>query len=229
MITNLSIRKDWKLIGSLIKDNSKVLDIGCGEGGLISQLEKNNKSKTCGIEISSELAQKAISYGHNVIQGNAEVDLDQYSNQSFDYVILSQTLQAMIRPKDILLDLLRIGDKAIVSFPNFGHWKIRAQLLFFGKMPITKGLPYAWYETPNIHFFTIKDFQNLCKESNIIIEKSIALTSKGKQFDISSNISGANLFTSEAIFLLSYKNFEPIKIKSNQKSFINNSALTNQS
>ena len=227
MSNKLSIRKDWKLIGSLIKDNSKILDIGCGEAGLMSQLEKNNKSKTYGIEVNRKLVQKAISYGYNVVQGNAELDLDQYSNQSFDYVILSQTLQAMIKPKEVLLELLRIGGKAIVSFPNFGHWKIRSQLLFLGKMPITKGLPYAWYETPNIHFFTIKDFQNLCQNLNIVIEKSIALTSKGKQFDISSNLVSSNLFTNEAIFLLSYKKFKTIKIKSQQKSFIGNSPVTN--
>ena len=225
MNSKLSIRKDWNLIESLIDENSKVLDIGCGEGSFISQLEKNKNSKTSGIEVNPDLARKAIAKGFNVIQGDAEKDLRQYSNQSFDYVILSQTLQAMIRPKEVLLELLRIGNKAIVSFPNFGHWKIRLQLLFSGKMPVTKGLPYEWYETPNIHFFTIKDFQNLCKESNIVIEKSIALTSKGRQFEITSGIIGANLFTSEAIFLLSYKNFQPIKIKSKQKSFANNSAV----
>ena len=225
MNNEISLRKDWKLIESLIDIKSKILDIGCGEGGLITQLAKNIQAKTNGIEVNPELVRKAIANGSNVVQGNAEEDLMQYSNQSFDYVILSQTLQAMIKPKEVLLELLRIGGKAIVSFPNFGHWKIRLQLLLTGKMPITKGLPYAWYETPNIHFFTIKDFQNLCKESNIIIEKSIALTSTGNQFEISSGISGANLFTSEAIFLLSYKNFEPIKIKTKQKSFANNSAI----
>lgn len=225
MNNEISLRKDWKLIESLIDIKSKILDIGCGEGGLITQLAKNIQAKTNGIEVNPELVRKAIANGNNVVQGNAEEDLMQYSNQSFDYVILSQTLQAMIKPKEVLLELLRIGGKAIVSFPNFGHWKIRLQLLLTGKMPITKGLPYAWYETPNIHFFTIKDFQNLCKESNIIIEKSIALTSTGNQFEISSGISGANLFTSEAIFLLSYKNFEPIKIKTKQKSFANNSAI----
>ena len=225
MNNEISIRKDWNLIESLIDKKTKVLDIGCGEGGLIAQLEKNIQAKTNGIEVNSELARKAIASGFNVVQGDAEKDLFQYSNQSFDYVILSQTLQAMIKPKEILIELLRIGGKAIVSFPNFGHWKIRSQLLLTGKMPITEGLPYAWYDTPNIHFFTIKDFQDLCKESNIIIEKSIALTSKGRQIEISSKFLGANLFTSEAIFLLGYQNFIPMKIQSKQKSFGNNSAV----
>jgi len=220
-----SIRKDWKLIESFIDSNSKVLDIGCGEGGLINQLEKNIKADTRGIELNPELARKAIAQGLNVVQGNAEQDLNQYSNKSFDYVILSQTLQAMMKPKEVLFELLRIGAKAIVSFPNFGHWKIRLQLLLKGKMPVTEDLPFAWYETPNIHFFTIKDFQELCKKSNIVIEKSIGLSSRGRQFEIYQSFNEANLFTSEAIFLLSYQNYEPIKIKSKKKSFIKNSAL----
>ena len=220
-----SIRNDWKLIESLIEPRSSVLDIGCGEGGLIKQLEVNIQSATRGIEIYPELTRKAIAEGLNVVQGNAEHDLNQYSNQSFDYVILSQTLQAMLKPKEVLNELLRIGAKAIVSFPNFGHWKIRFQLLFKGRSPITEGLPYSWYETPNFHFFTIKDFQDLCKKSNIVIEKSIGLTSKGKQFDLDKNALSANLFTNEAIFLLSYQKFQPIKIQSKQKSFYNTSAV----
>ena len=225
MSNNKSIRNDWNLIESLIDTNSKVLDIGCGAGGLISQLEKNINAKTNGIEINPELAREAISQGFNVVQGNAEKDLNQFSSQSYDYVILSQTLQAMLKPKNVLIELLRIGSKAIVSFPNFGHWKIRLQLLLTGKMPITKGLPYAWYETPNIHFFTIKDFRNLCDESNIIIEKSVALSSAGKQFKSNSHLLSENLFTSEAIFLISYQNYEPVKLKTKQKSFINNSVI----
>ncbi len=225
MSNNKSIRNDWNLIESLIDTNSKVLDIGCGAGGLISQLEKNINAKTNGIEINPELAREAISQGFNVVQGNPEKDLNQFSNQSYDYVILSQTLQAMLKPKNVLIELLRIGSKAIVSFPNFGHWKIRLQLLLTGKMPITKGLPYAWYETPNIHFFTIKDFRNLCDESNIIIEKSVALSSAGKQLKSNSNLLSENLFTSEAIFLISYQNYEPVKLKTKQKSFINNSVI----
>ena len=220
-----SIRKDWRLIESLINSHSRILDIGCGEGELIGQLENNIYAKTHGIELNADLTRKAIDKGFSVVQGNAEKDLTQYSNQSFDYVILSQTLQAMVRPKEVLLELLRIGGKAIVSFPNFGHWKIRLQLLLTGKMPVTESLPYAWYDTPNIHFFTIQDFQNLCVDLNIIIEKSIGLSTKGKQFHIPQGISGANLFTHEAIFLLSYKTYEPIKLKSSKKDFVNNSVL----
>ncbi len=220
-----SIRKDWDLIESFIDNKKRILDVGCGEGDLIEQLQKNLNAKTHGIEMNGEMTQKAIAKGLNVIQGDAENDLGQYSNQSFDYVILSQTLQAMMKPKQILTELLRIGSKAIVSFPNFGHWKIRLQLLLSGKMPVTESLPFAWYDTPNIHFFTIKDFQNLCEEMNIVIEKSIGLTSKGKQFPIKNNFSFANVFTHEAIFLLSYQNFEPIKIKTSNKVFVKNSAI----
>ena len=222
-----SIRKDWDLIESLIRDNSRVLDIGCGEGDLIQQLEKNLSAKVHGIEKNQELALNAIAKGLNVTHGDAEKDLSQYSNQSFDYVILSQTLQAMVEPKKILSELLRVGSKAIVSFPNFGHWKIRLQLLLKGRMPITEGLPYSWYDTPNIHFFTLKDFQNLCNEMNIVIENSIGLTGKGKQFPINGSLLSANIITSEAIFLLSYKDFEPIKIKSSNKIFAKNSAIVN--
>ena len=222
-----SIRRDWDLIESFIRDKSRILDIGCGEGDLIQQLEKNLSAKVQGIEKNQELALKAIARGLSVTHGDAEKDLSQYSNQSFDYVILSQTLQAMIEPKKILKELLRVGSRAIVSFPNFGHWKIRLQLLLKGKMPITEGLPYSWYDTPNIHFFTLKDFQNLCNEMNIVIENSIGLTNKGKQFPIYGSLIPANIITSEAIFLLSYKDFEPIKIKSSNKMFAKNSAIVN--
>ena len=223
----ISIRKDWDLIESLIRDNSRILDIGCGEGDLIQQLEKNLAAKVHGIEKNKDLVLKGIAKGLNLTHGDAEKDLLQYSDHSFDYVILSQTLQAMIEPKKILKQLLRIGSKAIVSFPNFGHWKIRLQLLFNGKMPITEGLPYSWYDTPNIHFFTLKDFQNLCNEMNIVIENSIGLTNSGKQFTINDSLLPANIITNEAIFLLSYKDFEPIKLKSTNKIFNKNSAIVN--
>ena len=222
-----SIRKDWDLIESLIKEKSRILDIGCGKGELIEQLEKNLEANVHGIEKNRNFALKGIAKGLNIIHGNAEKDLSQYASQSFDYVILSQTLQAMMEPQKILKELLRIGSKAIVSFPNFGHWKIRFQLLLQGKMPITEGLPYTWYDTPNIHFFTLKDFENLCKEMNIDIEKSIGLTNKGKQFSINNSLFPPNIITNEAIFLLCYKNFEPIKIKSTNKIFAKSSAIVN--
>ena len=222
-----SIRKDWGLIETLIEKNRNILDIGCGDGMLMEQLQKNLNAKTHGIELDRELASKAIERGFNVVHGDAEIDLAQYSNHSFDYVILSQTLQAMMKPKDILSELLRIGSKAIVSFPNFGNWKIRLQLLVTGKMPITEALPYSWYDTPNIHFFTLKDFENLCSEMNIVIESSIGLTNKGKQFTINDSLLPANIITNEAIFLLSYKDFEPIKLKSTNKIFNKNSAIVN--
>ena len=227
MITKPSIRKDWNLIESMIDYNSTILDIGCGEGDLIKQLTKSKNANTRGIEIDGNLVRNAIGAGLSVVQGNAENDLGQYSDSSYDYVILSQTLQAMYNPKIVLHELLRIGTKAIVSFPNFGHWKVRLQLLFKGKMPVTEGLPYEWYETPNIHFFTLKDFQEMCKVSNINIEKSIGLTSKGRQFEINNYSLNANLITNEAIFLISKKTFEPIKIKSKKNSLSRSAVIAN--
>ena len=228
MSLHYSIRKDWDLIESLIDNKSTTLDIGCGEGDLIQQLQNNRHADIRGVEINGELVRSAISKGLSVIQGNAEKDLSQYCDQSFDYVILSQTLQAMYNPKQVLNELLRIGAKAIVSFPNFGHWRIRAQLLFKGKMPVTHELPYAWYDTPNIHFFTLKDFLEMCRMSNIFIERSIGLTSQGRQFEITSHALTSNLITNEAIFLLSKKKYEPIKIKTKQKIFSGSAVIANQ-
>ena len=228
MMRPASIRKDWNLIESLIDYNSKILDIGCGEGGLVLQLQKNKRADTRGLEIDGNLVRNAISQGISVVQGDAEKDLYQYFDQSFDYIILSQTLQAMYNPKKVLDELLRIGSKAIVSFPNFGHWRVRTQLLFKGRMPVTKELPYAWYDTPNIHFFTLKDFQEMCRMANIYIERSIGLTSKGKQFEITINNLTSNLITNEAIFLLSRKTYEPIKIKTKQKIFSSSPVTVNQ-
>ena len=192
-----SIRKDWDLIESLIKDQSRILDIGCGEGALIQQLEKNLNAKVHGIEKNQELALKAIAKGLNITHGDAEKDLSQYANQSFDYVILSQTLQAMVEPKKILKELLRVGRKAIVSFPNFGHWLCRAHLGFKGRMPMSRAMPRHWYNTPNIHFCTVKDFESLCSDLKIdIIERAtIAGAAQGllgKWFP--------NLFATSAIY-----------------------------
>ena len=221
------MKKEFNVIASLIKKDSKVLDVGCGDGQLMKYIYENITKDIRGLEISKNNVQKCIEKGLTVIEGNAEKDLQQFPNSSFDYVILSQTLQAMYNPKLVLLELLRIGAKAIVSFPNFAHWKIRFKLLFKGKMPVTDELPYTWYETPNIHFFTLRDFQEMCSSSNIYIERSIGLTSKGKQFEINHKSPIANLITSEAIFLLSKKTYNPVKIKSKQKILSSSTVIAN--
>ena len=221
------IRIDHLIISNMVNIGSRVLDVGCANGSLLHLLKKEKKVSGQGIEINHNKVEKCLEKGLSVVEGDANEEIKNFPKHAFDYVILSQTLQAMMKPKDILSELLRIGSKAIVSFPNFGHWKIRLQLLISGKMPVTESLPYTWYDTPNIHFFTIRDFLNLCNEMNIMIEKSIGLTSKGRQFDISETVTGVNFFTHEAIFLLSYKNFEPIKIKSSKKVFAKNSVIAN--
>ena len=198
-----SIRKDWSLIETLIEEDRRILDIGCGDAKLMRQLESNIKATTHGIEINRDLALQAISNGFNVIHGNAENDLSQYSNNSFDYVILSQTLQAMVKPKEILSELLRIGSKAIVSFPNFAHWRVRFHLGFKGRMPVSETLPFQWYETPNIHFCTIKDFNFLCKEMGIVVQRSMSLDNSGsavRRIDLAPFLS--NFFGEQAVFLL---------------------------
>ena len=198
-----SIRKDWDLIESLVKYKSRILDIGCGEGDLIQQLEKNLEARVHGIEKSQELALKSISKGLNVTHGDAERDLNQFANQSFDYVILSQTLQAFYSPEKVLKDLLRVGKCAIVSIPNFGYWKVRTSLLLFGKMPVTKTLPYSWHNTPNLHMCTIKDMYNFCAEKNIKIDKILGLNGDRTSQIKKNNLEIKNLFSKIGIFVLS--------------------------
>ena len=220
-------KKDFKIIADLIPAKSSVIDVGCNDGSLLEFLKEEKDINGRGMEIDQQKVQLCLSKGISVIEGDADLDLYDYPDNLFDYSILTYTLQATKSPKNVLSELVRISSKAIISFPNFGHWKIRLQLLLTGKMPITEGLPHSWYETPNIHFFTLKDFENLCKDMNIVIEKSIGLTNKGKQFSIQKSFFPSNIFTSEAIFLLSYKNFEPIKIKSTNNVFAKNSAIVN--
>ena len=203
-----SIRKDWDLIESLINERSRVLDVGCGEGELIQQLEKNLQANVHGVEKDQGMALKGIAKGLNITHGDAEKDLFQYANQSFDYVILSQTLQAMIEPKKILTELLRVGSKAIVSFPNFGYWRVRVSLAFKGCMPRTRSLPHQWYDTPNIHFCTIADFVTLCDELKITIEKSLTVNNKGLGAVIGPRMFTANLMGEQAVFLLNSDGYQ---------------------
>ena len=152
------MKKEFYIISDLIENNSRVLDVGCGDGTLMEYLKNNKKIDIRGIEISKNNAQKCIGKGLSVIEGNAEMDLTQFPNKSFDFVILSQTLQAFLNPETVIKELLRIGKKAIVTIPNFGFWRVRLHLLLKGTMPVTKNLPDEWYNTPNLHMCTIKTF-----------------------------------------------------------------------
>ena len=173
------LRKDLALIADLIAPNSRVLDIGCGEGALLCHLTQQAACQGRGIEIDLDLVRRALAAGLPVMQGNADTDLSWYPDHTFDYVILSQTLQAMQRPKIALEQMLRIGKKVIVSFHNFAYWRVRMALAIGGKMPVTKSLPYSWYDTPNIHFFTLDDFIELCRELGAQIETGRLIDGSG--------------------------------------------------
>src|SRR5437762_10195669 len=172
-------RSDHLLVADMVERGSRVLDVGCGEGDLLQLLESRGVDGR-GIELSREGVNECVAKGLAVVQGDADTDLVNYPDDGFDYVILSQTLQATRHPRRVLEHMLRIGRRAIVSFPNFGHWAIRLQILFGGQMPQTENLPYTWYETPNIHFCTIKDFRQLCRVSGADMEKAVALNAWGK-------------------------------------------------
>ena len=197
------MKKEFKVIASLLPDNIRVLDVGCGDGSLMDLLIKEKNIKVRGLEINKENVKKCISKGLSVIEGNAETELHQFPDQSFDFAVLSQTLQAFYSPENVLKDLLRIGKSVIVSIPNFGYWKVRTSLLAFGSMPVTKTLPDTWYNTPNVHLCTIKDLFKFCLEKNINMDKGVGIN-KNKTSEIrKSNLELKNLFSELGIFLLS--------------------------
>ena len=196
------MKAEYKIITNIIEKNSRVLDVGCDDGTLMELLKIDKNVDIRGIEISKEKVQICISKGLTVIEGNAEVDLKQFPDKSFDYVVLGQTLQAFVNPEIVIEELLRVGKKAIVTIPNFGHWKIRLNLLIKGTMPITNSLPNNWYNTPNIHMCTITDFVKFSKIIKFKIFKSLALINKDVSSINNSNLFFKNLFGELGIFLI---------------------------
>ena len=196
------MKLEFKIIANLIEKNTRVLDVGCGDGTLMEFLKDNNKIDIRGIEISKSNVQKCIGKGLTVIEGDAEKDLSQFPDGSFDFVILSQTLQAFLNPEKVISELLRVGKKAIVTIPNFGYWKVRLHLLTKGTMPITRTLPDEWYNTPNLHMCSIKDFFNFCQDRKIVLYKSIALQNLKSSKITNSNLTLKNLTAVLGIFLI---------------------------
>ena len=196
------MKKEFKVIADLLPKNVRVLDVGCGDGSLMSHLIEKKNIEARGLELKKENVTKCIYKGLPVIEGNAETELNQFPNQSFDYVILSQTLQAFYNPERVLKDLLRIGKSVIISIPNFGYWKVRTSLLFFGKMPVTKTLPNSWYNTPNLHMCTIKDLFHFCVEKNIKIKRAVGVNENKTSEIKKSNLEIKNFFSKLGIFLI---------------------------
>ena len=196
------MKKEFKVIADLLPNNTRVLDVGCGDGSLMDFLVKEKNIEVRGLELNQNNVQECIYKGLPVIQGNAETELYQFPKQSFDYVVLSQTLQAFYQPDKVLKELLRIGKSVIVSIPNFGYWKVRTSLLFFGKMPITKTLPNTWFNTPNLHMCTIKDLFNYCEDQNITIKKVIGVNENKISIIKKNNLEMKNLFSKLGVFLI---------------------------
>lgn len=197
------LRSDLQLIAAMIAPRSRVLDIGCGDGALLGYLAREKAVDARGIELSQHGVNACVGHGLSVIQGDADSDLAAYPERAFDYVVLSQTLQATRHPRQVLQDLVRIGRRAIVSFPNFGFWRIRLSLLRHGRMPTSGLLNHEWYDTPNIHLCTIRDFVVLCHEIRIRIEQSLPLDRHGRPYSLDPRGSLANLLAEQSVFVLS--------------------------
>jgi methionine biosynthesis protein MetW len=201
--TGPSRRVDHLVIANMVARGSRVLDVGCAHGELLGLLSDTLEVDGRGIELRQEGVNACVAAGLSVIQGDADQDLEYYPDDAFDYVILSQTIQATRRPREVLEHLLRIGHRAIVSFPNFGHWRVRSYLLLLGRMPVTANLPATWYETLNLHMCTIRDFEELCEALDVKVERAVALDAQGKELNLAKSMWSANLIGEQAVFLLS--------------------------
>lgn len=197
------LRRDLRLIADMIAPGSRVLDIGCGDGALLAYLAREKGVDARGIELSQAGVNICVRHGLSVIQGDADHDLSAFPDHAFDVVVLSQTLQATHRPRHVVEELLRIGKRAIVSFPNFGFWRLRLRLLASGRMPVSQLLNHPWYETPNIHLCTIRDFVALIEETGARIERSVPLDRHGNPFSLSTRGRLANLLAEQGVFVLS--------------------------
>jgi methionine biosynthesis protein MetW len=197
------LRQDLRLIADMIERGARMLDIGCGDGALLAYLARHKGVDGRGIELSQSGVNACVGHGLSVIQGDADRDLDAYPSGAFDVVVLSQTLQATREPRRVIEALVRIGRRAIVSFPNFGFWRVRLKLLTSGRMPVSDLLPNPWYETPNIHLCTICDFETLCRDLGVAVEESVALDRQGRPLGFAARGRLANLFAEQGMFVLS--------------------------
>lgn len=200
-----TIRADHLLIAEMVATGSRVIDVGCGDGALLDLLARDKAVDARGIELSREKVNACVARGLSVIQGDADRDLADYPDDAFDYSVLSLTIQATRNPKIVLENLLRIGRRVIVSFPNFGHWRVRTGLLLGGRMPVTQNLPETWYDTPNAHLCTIRDFADLVKVVDAEVEDAFSFNARGKRLGIKQSIWLQNLLGEKAVFLLRRK------------------------